>query len=271
MEGLARIRLAAAGCLMAGTFIAASAQVSPSRSEAAVDSLLSPTPSTVRPLRFERMTSDLGTLREDGAPVSRRFAFTNRGGDTVAIERVGVGCHCLAASWTRGGIAPGAGGVVELAFSPKNHPGQIDAYAFVYVSGAGNRPSARLTLTGEVTPDAGPWVRFRHAMGALRLKQSEVRFCGLQADGTAVERILCGNAGERPLRLSVRLLPDFATFRTEPETIPPGGEADIVITVDASKIPGPKAGDITFPLVVEGVAGRPSERTLTVRIDRTDR
>lgn len=94
------------------------AQGLPDRSEAAVDSLLDPPLAAVRPLRFERATADLGTLREEDAPVRRRFVFKNRSDETVAIVRVSVGCRCLAAEWPKGGIAPGAEGAVELTYDP---------------------------------------------------------------------------------------------------------------------------------------------------------
>lgn len=63
------------------------AQGLPDRSEAAVDSLLDPPLAAVRPLRFERATADLGTLREEDAPVRRRFVFKNRSDETIAIVR----------------------------------------------------------------------------------------------------------------------------------------------------------------------------------------
>lgn len=224
------------------------AQGLPDRSEAAVDSLLAPPLAAIRPLHFERATADLGTLREEDAPVRRRFVFKNRSDETVAIVRVSVGCQVpRRPEWPKGGIAPGAEGAVELTYDPENHPGRIDVSAFVYVSGSDRKPAARLTFTGKVLPAANPWARFPHAMGALRLKQKGAEFRGLESGAKATERILCGNAGERPLRLSAELIPDFAAFRTEPGNDSAGGEADIVITVDASNPPR-RETDFSFPV-----------------------
>lgn len=77
----------------------------------------------------------------------------------------------------------------------------------------------------------------------------------MEAGATTSERILCGNGGNKPLRLSAELNPDFTVFRTEPEVIPLGGEADIVITVDVGKTPASHEGGITFPVIVKGLAG----------------
>lgn len=275
MEGCARFHfvqwgLAAAGCLVAGVLAAGFAQELPVRSEAAVDSLLAPPLAAEQPLRFDSTTADLGTLREEDAPVQRRFRFTNRSDTPVVIVRIGVGCRCLAAKWTRGVIAPGASGSVELTYTPENHPGRIDASAFVYVTGT-KQPAARLSLTGEVKPAAGPWARFPHAMGTLRLKRRTVTFRDLEPGAKAVERILCGNAGERPLCLTGLLLPEFAAFDTDPTPIPPGAEADIVIRIDEAFIPASHEGELVFPVVIGGVEGRPADRTLTVRITRKNK
>lgn len=83
------------------------------------------------------------------------------------------------------------------------------------------------------------------------------------------ERILCGNSGDKPLRLSALIIPKFATFRTEPEVIQPGSEADIVVTIDASLIPAGKEKTFTFPIIIEGVDARPSDRTLNIKVNYT--
>ena len=70
------------------------------------------------------------------------------------------------------------------------------------------------------------------------------------------------------MRLTVLNLPCFVTFRTEPEVISPGSEADIVVTIDALLIPADKDSSFTFPLVLEGVDGQPSERTLNIKVNR---
>ena len=63
------------------------------------------------------------------------------------------------------------------------------------------------------------------------------------------------------------MLPSYASFRTEPETIAPGTEADLVITIDVAKLPKQK-GDLQFPLLIEGIGTRPSERTIQVIIEK---
>ena len=81
------------------------------------------------------------------------------------------------------------------------------------------------------------------------------------------ERILCGNSRNQPLRLSALIIPKFATFRTEPEVIQPGSEADIVVTINTSEIPVERGKSFTFPIIIEGVDARPSDRTLNIKVN----
>lgn len=105
--------------------------------------------------------------------------------------------------------------------------------------------------------------------GKLRLKQNTMKF-NLVPGRKQTERILCGNSGKTDLRLSVMNLPKYMEFRTEPEVIKPGQEADIVISVDASKLVG-KPEKFRAPLILDGVTGRPSDRTLSIEINLIDK
>ena len=59
------------------------------------------------------------------------------------------------------------------------------------------------------------------------------------------------------------LLPPYLSFRCEPETIPPGGEADLVITYDPGAAPMRMLNVV--PMVLTGLDLPPSQRTITVK------
>lgn len=220
-------------------------------------------------LRFDKTVLNIGTLTEDDAPKMYRFTCTNVSGKAINLTRVRTTCGCAVADVRTGEISPGETRVVVLTYHPKNHPGTIDTDAFVYLSCSEKHPVARLTLTGNVLPGADEWARYPYAMGRLRLKQNRMEFQEVMPGKRPSERILCGNSGDKPLRLSALVIPKFATFRTEPEVIQPGSEADIVVTVDASLIPAGKEKTFTFPIIIEGVDARPSDRTLNIKVNYT--
>ena len=189
-------------------------------------------------LRFDSTVLNVGTMTEDDAPKTYRFTCTNISNKTINLTRVRTTCGCAVADVRTGEIPPGEASVIALTYNPKNHPGTIDTNAFVYLSLSDRMPVARLTLTGNVLPGADEW-----------------------------GRILCGNSGEQSLRLTVLNLPCFVTFRTEPEVISPGSEADIIITIDASLIPVEKGDSFIFPVIIEGVSGQQADRTLSIKVN----
>lgn len=222
-------------------------------------------------LQFSSSLQDLGTLTEDDAPRTCSFIGKNVSKQTIYIQRVHTTCGCTAAEISQRELKPGDSCEIKLIYTAKNHPGTIDADAFVYLSVSDKQPAARLTLTGKVVPGADEWARFRHSMGTLRLKQDKVRFTEVKKGMKPEERILCGNSGKLPLKITALLIPDFAKLHTEPAVIAPGEEADLVITVDSDKLPLKKQKSLCFQIVLEGVKGKPSDRTIHVEVHTSDK
>lgn len=231
-----------------------------------LDSIMNPTlhSGAEKVLRAERLSEDLGKLSEKDSPVSRTFRLRNVSGTPQRISRVRTTCGCTVAAYDTMSVAPDEEMQITLTYNPKNRPGTIDVDAFVYIRGEERQPMARLSLYGEVTDDDA-WRHLPHTMGALRVKRREVHFSDLPVGGKPSMRILCANSGDKPLRLASRLLPSYVTFHTEPSVIAPGEEADMVITIDVSKLPK-RSTPIRSSLIVEGVSGKPSARTLQLII-----
>ena len=103
-------------------------------------------------------------------------------------------------------------------------------------------------------------------MGVLRMKRKRVVFSEMTRELCPSERILCVNTGKKPLTLSAQLLPSYAAFHTEPTVIPPGKEADVVITVDGGKIPEIVDNRLQFNFIVEGVEAPLTDRLVNVAI-----
>ena len=222
-------------------------------------------------LLFEKTVVKIGTITEDDRPVDVSFKFTNVSNDKICIERISTTCGCTLAEFTVGWVKPGEKGEIKLTYNPFNHPGTIDTNAFVYLLGMGIQPVAKLTLLGMVTPGKDAWARFPYAMGKLRMKRKGVEFSELKTGQSPSERILCGNSGTLPLKPVALMLPSFASFHSEPEVIEPGEEADLVITIDESKIPKVKGPSFSFPIVLDNVgAGKPSDRTIIVKVKRIE-
>lgn len=216
-------------------------------------------------VQFEETVVNIGEMTEDDKPVETNFYFKNISNRPVVITRLHTDCGCTAAKIDKLNVQPGEKACISVMYTPENHPGTIDANTFVYASLSDKKPLAKLVLLGNVLPSKDEWYRYPYAMGKLRLKQKAMKF-NIVPGRSQTERILCANSGKTDLKLSVVNLPKYMEFRTEPEVIKPGQEADIVISIDASKFAG-KSEKLNVPLILDGVTGRPSDRTLNVEID----
>lgn len=250
--------------LLAGCAVS-SAQEKRLVSREALDSLMSPRlmPEGDRVLRFEAVMQDFGVIYEDSSPLRVEYVFVNTSSKPVYITRITTNCGCTVAEIGDSLISPGEKGVISILFNPHRRSGTVDTNSFIYTSLSEKEPVAKLTLLGNVI-DNDEWNHLPYRVGALKLKRKEVEFEPVKGGTMPQQRIPCANVGTRPLRLSSELLPAFASFTTEPEEIAPGEEGDIVITINGDMLP-PKAPRI-FSVVVEGVEGRISDRTIKVKI-----
>ena len=156
---------------------------------------------------------------------------------------------------------------MTLVYDPKNRIGTVETYAFVYTDVSDKHPVARLVLTGEVIC-SDEWSYLPVVMGVLRMKRKQVVFSEMTSGIRPSERILCANTGKKPLKLSARMLPLYAAFHTEPAVIQPGQEADVVITVDGSKLSDIPDSRLQFNFLVEGVDAPVTDRLVKVIVKR---
>lgn len=219
-------------------------------------------------LRFDRQVIDAGKMTEDDAPRTYTFIGRNMSGRMQEITRIQTTCGCTKSSVSQMILQPGDSCKIEITFTPNGYPGTIDTRAFVYLKETGKELVTKIGLKGMVLPSADIWYRFKYKMGDLRLKQCMVSFDEVKAGTQPEVRILCGNSGKKPLRISSLVLPQYALVKTEPKVIAPGDEADLVVTLLVDKIPPTMMPNFTFQIILEGVDAKPSDRTITVVVNR---
>lgn len=215
------------------------------------------------PMRFATSVVDFGEISEDEGPVTRKVSWRNMSDIPVVITDIRTGCSCTVVDYVRRAVAPGQEGEITVTFKPKGHPGPIIRKISVYAEPTGKRAAAVLTLKGRVSRSTRPTHDYPYAMGDLLLKRKEVT---IEADKTTFERIEVMNAGDKPLILKAdtRLLPSFISFASLPDTIAPASIADLEIGFYPEKVE--RHVPERIPLMLEGLPGPPSGRTITLLI-----
>lgn len=232
-----------------------------------IDSVANPPLDRNEALRFEREEIDGIRLSDTDAPVRYEFCFRNEGSRPLVITRVAASCGCTVAEFDRRPVPPGREGTVAVLYKPAGESGRFRRNLFVYTDASSAHPSGRLSLSGEVTAQQDCYDGYPAVMGELRCKRAVLSFGPVSRGETRTERIECVNAGEQPLRLHAltELLPEWISFRTEPEVIAPGATADLAVTLRGDLIPADRTGRMEEQVLIEGLDCPPSRRMLEVR------
>jgi hypothetical protein len=82
---------------------------------------------------FERNVHDFGTIAHEIGRAPAHFEFTNTGTTPVIIHRVGVGCVCTAASYSREPILPGQTSSIIVEYIIR-HPGAFNRPVTVHTN-----------------------------------------------------------------------------------------------------------------------------------------
>lgn len=233
-----------------------------------LDSIANPPIEWNQALQFDKLQIDAGQIAEDAAPVEFDFEFRNEGDKPLVITKVVTSCDCVTSSFSRQPILPGATGKITVTYKPQGYPGKLLRHVYVYTNASSAHPSARLTIDGELT-STRKYPDYRLTMGDLHLRSTIFRFGDVPRDAVRTERIECVNGGERELHLRATPggIPEWMSFRTEPERIAPGETAELVVSVDGSLLPADMKGswEIVFP--IDGLDAKPSKRTLRATLE----
>lgn len=200
-----------------------------------------------------------GPMREDDAPKTFTYEFTNVGRGKLEVRRVVSTCSCIQAFSTRKVLKSGETAAITVTYNPKGHPGKFERKVFVYTQD-GAVPAAVLKLTVDVENSLDIAGQYPVSMGKIRLKRAAVRF----TEGKdAVEKLRFVNVSGRVLRFDCdrSFLPECILFYAPPTR--PLEEAEMTIRYDSTK-PGAKEKITVF---LNGLGLTPSQSSLSVYID----
>lgn len=105
-------------------------------------------------------------------------------------------------------------------------------------------------------------------MGHLKIRAKTLNMGTVTSTMRKVERIACANAGSAPLKIGAvkGFLPEFLSLRTEPEVLEPAQEGFLIVELDGEKLSEQK-GQKSFSILLDGISGRPSDRTIKISMD----
>ncbi len=232
------------------------------------DSVMNPALSGLALLKFQTCEASFDTISQDDNPVVSKFRFTNVSNSPVSISRIATTCGCTVVQCATKSLLPGAEDEIAVVFNPFDQIGPVSKAIFVYTDGCASLPEARLLVRGVVMPSAKPWIAdYPYPIGkVMRLKQPEICFRDMKRQQRRSEYLMCFNSGDKPLTLFAENLPNYVHITTNPYVVEPGGEADVVVTIDGWLLPETIADTVFFPVVIQEDDNEREECILQVKI-----
>jgi hypothetical protein len=185
-------------------------------------------------IKFDRLSNDYGSFKEEGGKKSTVFNFTNTGTDTLIVNEAKPSCGCITTDWTKTPVLPGGKGTVTVFYDPFRRPGKFEKSVWVHSNATEQEVS--LTIKGEVIPKVKTLLdSFPERNGNLLMSS---RYFLLRNTGNKEikpDSMLVYNAGNKSMTFSFKDYPSYITCKAKPTTLAPKQKGKLCITYDAAK------------------------------------
>ncbi len=182
---------------------------------------------------FDKTEHNYGSFKESDGIQTATFEFTNQGTAPLILNNVSASCGCTAPEWTRQPVAPGAKGVIKLAYNPANRPGAFSKTASV--SSNAETPMVVLTISGRVEERQRTIAElYPREIGELRAERNHISFPTIKQSEIRTEQLELVNDTDKPISVGFRQLPPFIKASVQPQTIPAKGKGMMTVNYDAS-------------------------------------
>lgn len=217
-------------------------------------------------IAFAKDMHDFGSVKEEGK-VYCSFEFTNTGTAALEIRKVTASCGCTTPTYPQEPIAPGAKGVIEVAYNTVGRPGNFSKSISVY-SNAAQSPVYVLNIRGTVISKTNsPEMLYPKNMNGLRLKRTHIPFGEVKTGHILTETIpVYNNNEELPIEVAFRQVPKHLRVHVTNSKIVPGGTAIITIDYLPDKANDYGNREDLFYLVLNGQSEEIHKITLSANI-----
>lgn len=187
-------------------------------------------------IKFEQESHNFGTIAEEVGSVTCEFKFTNTGSAPLVITNVRASCGCTTPNWTREPIAPGASGVIKVAYSTTGRPGSFTKS--ITVTSNAETGDKVLYIRGTVTPKGqqpAPEAGYPVKIGDLRVNTNSLAY-GMKLGEKKSQVVEIMNDGSSTLSVKFDKVPKYVTVMPAEATLAPGAKSKVSVMYDSSKL-----------------------------------
>lgn len=182
---------------------------------------------------FEPMVHDFGDVSVDDGPLTCSFTMTNTGTEAVAIYEVVSSCGCTGVNWSREPVLPGQSTVITATYKNEDGALPFDKTLTVYVSGVKRPVILRLRGVVHEKKKALSELYGAEKLGAFGLKTRHFKAGTLRQGQQTSETATVANLGAAPLQVDFRETSPQLAVSVEPNPIPAGSTARLLMTITA--------------------------------------
>lgn len=186
-------------------------------------------------IKFETLTFDFKTIKEEKGPATCVFKFKNTGKKDIQILNVRPSCGCTTSEYTKEAVKPGGSGFVKATYDPKNRPGVFNKTIAVTTNDS-LAPNITLIIKGNVLPR--PKTReeeYPQQQGALRFKTNHLSY-NLTNKESKTDTLTVINAGTKRMQFNYDKIPAYVTIMNPILTkLDTGKVGKIIVKFDAAK------------------------------------
>ncbi|MFO7723782.1 MAG: DUF1573 domain-containing protein [Bacteroidales bacterium] len=167
-------------------------------------------------------------------PLNNTFTFVNSGDSAINIVDIIPGSDVMVENYSRGTIPPGGKGFLKATVSPSSIRGPFTRTLTVMTDET-RQPEYILTLEGEIRLiENDVAAKYPLSLGHMRYKPFYHLFFNLKVTETRTDTIFIYNGWDKEMTLNFDNLPGYIDIIPLPETLKPGKEGILLVTMDAS-------------------------------------
>lgn len=185
-------------------------------------------------ISMDKTVWNFGDILLSDGPVSCTFSLTNTSSENIEIQSVNTSCGCTDVKWTKGPIAPGAKGGITVTYSNNEGPIPFDKTLTMYLS---SRKKPVILRVRGVSHERKLSLEEAYPVrsGSFGFKTDDIKVGNLEQGGYKSTTLKVANFASSAQTVSFSNVSENLTVKAEPAAVPPGGTADITVTVKASR------------------------------------
>jgi len=184
-------------------------------------------------LSFDKVEFDYGIIPNNSVSTKAIFSCTNRGSETITIQKIETSIPGITCELTRKDIEPGTRSTINVSLNPKKLKSLFTEYITVYTT---DKMLSKIVLTLKGTvKNLDPAIEqlYPNVFDVVRMTTLNLNLGTIYYPATVVDTIVVYNPQDTAVTMLFPNVPNYMTVQMYPEVIQPNSSSLMVISYDS--------------------------------------